>query len=309
MGLAFSPATALLASCSWDKTVRLWDVFESKGAVESLQHGAAAAPRPHGPTVPRPAPVVLLCAAHSDRALCLFITASHHLLGAYQARHRGRGKPVTKSVRSASMWGACAVGRCSARPCPCGSAGPNCGLKAAARVCRARRAGGCVPPRRQAALFRNAGWPALLLVGAGRRAAGARPSAPLGWRSRAQGRAQPLALALRMRTAAGVAHGPGALRSASAGGAGAAQALHSLPQGSEPRFRVKGPGLGEMNSGAELVLALASAGRGWWYSAAPVTPGVAGMAAARNGGCLWAGAGARRACTCMGLAGQMGVKR
>lgn len=36
--LHFSPATALLASGSWDKTVRLWDVFDSKGAVETLQH-------------------------------------------------------------------------------------------------------------------------------------------------------------------------------------------------------------------------------------------------------------------------------
>ena len=29
---------AVLASSSWDKTVRLWDVFEGKGAVESFTH-------------------------------------------------------------------------------------------------------------------------------------------------------------------------------------------------------------------------------------------------------------------------------
>ncbi|VAH09388.1 unnamed protein product [Triticum turgidum subsp. durum] len=37
-GLMFSPISAILASSSWDKTVRLWDVFESKGAVETFQH-------------------------------------------------------------------------------------------------------------------------------------------------------------------------------------------------------------------------------------------------------------------------------
>ena len=32
----FSPSRALLASCSWDKTVRLWDVFEKKGNFETF---------------------------------------------------------------------------------------------------------------------------------------------------------------------------------------------------------------------------------------------------------------------------------
>ncbi|GAB2228167.1 hypothetical protein Droror1_Dr00009997 [Drosera rotundifolia] len=37
-GLMFSPTNAILASSSWDKTVRLWDVFEGKGNVERFPH-------------------------------------------------------------------------------------------------------------------------------------------------------------------------------------------------------------------------------------------------------------------------------
>lgn len=37
-GLMFSPTTAILASSSWDKTIKLWDVFEGKGAVETFPH-------------------------------------------------------------------------------------------------------------------------------------------------------------------------------------------------------------------------------------------------------------------------------
>ena len=35
--LSFSPSAAILASASWDKSVRLWDVFEGKGSKESIQ--------------------------------------------------------------------------------------------------------------------------------------------------------------------------------------------------------------------------------------------------------------------------------
>ncbi|KAI7750771.1 hypothetical protein M8C21_028344 [Ambrosia artemisiifolia] len=37
-GLMFSPTNAILASSSWDRTVRLWDVFDGKGSVETFQH-------------------------------------------------------------------------------------------------------------------------------------------------------------------------------------------------------------------------------------------------------------------------------
>lgn len=37
-GLAFSPTNAILASSSWDKSVRLWDVFQGKGVVETFPH-------------------------------------------------------------------------------------------------------------------------------------------------------------------------------------------------------------------------------------------------------------------------------
>ncbi|KAL5575626.1 hypothetical protein UlMin_017325 [Ulmus minor] len=37
-GLMFSPSNTVLASSSWDRTVRLWDVFDSKSAVEPFHH-------------------------------------------------------------------------------------------------------------------------------------------------------------------------------------------------------------------------------------------------------------------------------
>ena len=36
--MSFSPYQVVMASGSWDKTLRLWDVFENKGAIEKLVH-------------------------------------------------------------------------------------------------------------------------------------------------------------------------------------------------------------------------------------------------------------------------------
>ena len=50
-GLAFSPTQPVLASCSWDKTIRVWDVYRSGAGSEVFTHGSevlSLAYRPDG---------------------------------------------------------------------------------------------------------------------------------------------------------------------------------------------------------------------------------------------------------------------
>lgn len=35
--ITFSPTDAVLASASWDKTLKIWDIFQSKGSRETLK--------------------------------------------------------------------------------------------------------------------------------------------------------------------------------------------------------------------------------------------------------------------------------
>ena len=39
-GLAFSPVRATLASCSWDRTLCLWSVFDERGGSDTVQLSA-----------------------------------------------------------------------------------------------------------------------------------------------------------------------------------------------------------------------------------------------------------------------------
>jgi periodic tryptophan protein 2 len=38
--LKFSPSNSILVSGSWDETCKVWDIFDKKGSIETLQHGS-----------------------------------------------------------------------------------------------------------------------------------------------------------------------------------------------------------------------------------------------------------------------------
>ncbi|KAI8469923.1 MAG: WD40 repeat-like protein [Monoraphidium minutum] len=95
-GLAFSPSQPILASCSWDKTVRLWDVYDGAGCVDTLQHShdvLAIAYRPDGKQ---------LAAATLDGSVYFWDAQEGELQGTIEGRRDVRGGAITGDKRSAA---------------------------------------------------------------------------------------------------------------------------------------------------------------------------------------------------------------
>ncbi|GBF92981.1 hypothetical protein Rsub_05817 [Raphidocelis subcapitata] len=95
-GLAFSPSQPVLASCSWDGSVKLWDVYDGAGCVETLQHAhdvLALAYMPDGRQ---------LAAATLDGSIYLWDAQEGELQGTIDGRRDVRGGAITGDRRSAS---------------------------------------------------------------------------------------------------------------------------------------------------------------------------------------------------------------
>ncbi|RYG52649.1 hypothetical protein EON67_00705 [archaeon] len=101
--LAFSSASGMLASGSWDKTVKLWDVFRSTAASETFRHTSdvlAVAFRPDG---------AQLCASTLDGYLHFWDVKRGVELRSIDARRDAAGGRREKDVRTAKTN---ATGKC-----------------------------------------------------------------------------------------------------------------------------------------------------------------------------------------------------
>eukprot|EP01025_Chloroclados_australasicus_P005925 TRINITY_DN1192_c0_g1_i5.p1 TRINITY_DN1192_c0_g1~~TRINITY_DN1192_c0_g1_i5.p1 ORF type:complete len:967 (-),score=113.08 TRINITY_DN1192_c0_g1_i5:314-3214(-) len=95
-GLEFCPGQAVLASSSWDKTVKIWDIFQGRGTLESLHHNhdvLAIAFRPDGKQ---------LAAATLAGQICLWNPEDAILLGTIEGRRDIVGGRLTNDRRVAS---------------------------------------------------------------------------------------------------------------------------------------------------------------------------------------------------------------
>jgi len=94
-GLAFAASASLLASCSWDKTVKLWDVYTGKGLVETLTHSSdvlCCAFRPDGKE---------LCSATLDGQLSFWEPGTGTLKGVIEGKRDIQGGRRVGDARTA----------------------------------------------------------------------------------------------------------------------------------------------------------------------------------------------------------------
>ena len=103
--LVFNPIQPVLASSSWDKTVKLWDVFETKSATMTLQHSAdvlAVTYRPDGKQ---------LAASSLDGHISIWNGIDGNLVGTIEGRRDviGGRKNSDKSTFAAQVSGRRAV--------------------------------------------------------------------------------------------------------------------------------------------------------------------------------------------------------
>nr|BCL66081.1 nucleolar protein, component of the U3 processome [Volvox africanus] len=97
-GLSFSPITSLLASASWDRTVRTWDVYDSggSGVSEVLEHRhevLAVTMRPDGRQ---------LAAATADGSIYIWDPVEGQLQGTIEGRRDIRGGRLLSDSRTAA---------------------------------------------------------------------------------------------------------------------------------------------------------------------------------------------------------------